>query len=119
MDMLTCSLRSELFPEGRPVYTKGRSSVSTYYSESSTVKNSLVADGCYIEGELENCVIFRGVSIKKGAKLKDCIILQDSVVGEQAQLSYIIADKNTSFSSGTVLIGNKALPVTVPKGKQI
>ena len=119
MDMLTSSLRSELFPEDRPVYTKGRSSVSTYYSENSSVKNSLVADGCYIEGEIENCVIFRGVRVKKGAKLKDCVILQDSVIGENASLSCVISDKNTSFSAGTTLCGSRVLPITVPKGKSI
>lgn len=119
MDMLTSSLRSELFPAVRPVYTKGRSSVYTYYGEDSSVKNSLVADGCYIEGELENCVIFRGVTVKKGAKLKDCVIFQDSVVGENAKLSCIIADKNTVFSDGIILVGSSVLPLTVPKGKRI
>ena len=119
MDMLTSSLRAELFPRERPVYTKGRSSVYTYYGEDSSVKNSLVADGCYIEGELENCVVFRGVTVKKGAKLKDCVISQDCLIGENVQLSCIIADKNVGFSDGTVLVGSPSLPVTVPKGKRI
>lgn len=119
MDMLKSSLRADLFPEDRPVYTKGRSSVSTYYSEDSSIKNSLVADGCYIEGELENCVVFRGVTIKKGAKLKNCVILQDSVVGKNAQLTCVIADKSVTFSDDTILTGNRELPLTVPKGKSL
>ncbi len=119
MDMLNSRLKAELFPEDRPVYTKGRSSVYTYYGEESSVKNSLVADGCYIEGELENCVVFRGVAVHSGAKLKDCVILQDCVIGKDVRLSSVIADKNVSFSDGTVLTGNKAMPVTVAKGKHI
>lgn len=116
LDMLNPKFKSDLFPEDRPVYTKGRSSVSTYYSESAKVKNSLVADGCYIEGELENCVLFRGVKVEKGASLKNCVILQDTIVGENARLSCLIADKNVIFGSGVTLTGNEILPITVPKG---
>lgn len=116
MDMLKRELREEIFPEDRPVYTKGRSSVSTYYAQGASVKNSLVADGCYIEGELENCIIFRGVEIHKGAKLKNCIIFQDSIVGENVSLTCVISDKHITFTSGMVLTGNHLLPLTVPKG---
>ena len=119
MDMLKSELRNELFHDDNPIYTKGRSSVSTYYGENAFAKNSLVADGCYIEGELENCVLFRGVRIKKGAKLKNCVIMQDSIVGENVLLSYVIADKYTVFSDRLVLSGSNALPIIVPKGKII
>lgn len=119
MDMLKQSLRSELLPEERPVYTKGRSSVSTYYSELASAKNSLIADGCYIEGQLENCVLFRGVKVGKGAKLKNCVIMQDSEICEDVTLDCVISDKDTVFSAGLTLTGSKLLPITVPKGKII
>lgn len=119
MDMLKQSLRNELFPEKRPVYTKGRSSVSTYYSEQASAKNSLIADGCFVEGQLENCVLFRGVKVGKGAKLKNCVIMQDSVIGENVMLDCVISDKDTVFSNSLTLIGSKILPITVPKGKNI
>ncbi|MEG0777777.1 MAG: glucose-1-phosphate adenylyltransferase subunit GlgD [Oscillospiraceae bacterium] len=119
MDMLNHDIIRELFPEERPIYTRGRSSVSTYYGENASAKNSLVADGCYIEGELENCVVFRRVKIKKGAKLKNCVIMQDTVVGEGANLTYVISDKEVTISSGLVLTGSNELPVTIPKGKSI
>jgi len=119
MDMLKYSCRKDLFPDDNPVYTKGRSSVSTYYADTASATNSLVADGCYIEGKLVNCVLFRGVQVKKGATLKNCVILQDSVIGENASLSYVIADKYSVFSDGLVLSGNEGLPITVPKGKLI
>lgn len=100
MDMLEARNRHELFPEDRPVYTKGRADVSTYYGEGSSVKNCLVADGCYIEGVVEHCVIFRGVRIEAGAVLKDCIIMQDSVIGAGAQLTNIISDKDVTVGGG-------------------
>ena len=119
MDMLTQSLKSELFPKNRPVYTKGRSSVSTYYAKEARVKNCLIADGCYIEGSLENCIVFRGVRVKKGAALRNCIIMQDAIIGENASLECVISDKETVFSAGLTLTGSSKLPITVPKGKII
>ena len=115
LDMLNEEYRNDLFSADRPIYTKGRSSVSTYYGEYSSVKNSLVADGCFIEGELTNCLLFRGVRIRKGAKLKNCVIMQDCIVGDNASLSYVISDKYTVFSNELVLSGSRALPITVPK----
>jgi glucose-1-phosphate adenylyltransferase len=115
MDMLRREYRGELFSAARPVYTKGRSSVSTYYGENASSQNSLVADGCYIEGELVNCILFRGVRVEKGAKLRNCVVMQDSVIGENAALSYVISDKYTVFSKGLVLSGTSLLPITVPK----
>ncbi|MDR0951927.1 MAG: glucose-1-phosphate adenylyltransferase subunit GlgD [Oscillospiraceae bacterium] len=115
LDMLNFENRDQLFPDDQPVYTKGRSSVSTYYDENASVTNSLIADGCKISGEVENCVIFRGVKIKKGAKLSNCIIMADTIVSEDAELTCVISDKNVFFNRGVVLMGNSSLPLTVPK----
>ena len=119
MDMLDSACRADLFPTERPVYTRVRSSVSTYYGEDSSARNSLVADGCYIEGSVENCVLCRGVRVKKGAVLKNCVLMQDTVVGENARLQYVVADKYTSFSDSAALSGSARLPFTVPKGKAV
>ncbi|MEA4894445.1 MAG: glucose-1-phosphate adenylyltransferase subunit GlgD [Oscillospiraceae bacterium] len=115
MDMLKAENRNDLFNGERPVYTKGRSSVSTYYGENAFCKNSLVADGCYIEGTLTSCVLFRGVRVKKGAVLKNCVLMQDSIVGENVSLSYVISDKYTVLTDRLVLSGSGALPIIVPK----
>ena len=88
IDMLDKEVMTDFFPEDRPIRTKERAEVSTYYSDEASVKNCLVADGCYIEGRLENCILFRGVKVGKGAKLKNCVILQDAVVGAGADLSH-------------------------------
>lgn len=119
MDMLDAKNRRELFPEDRPVHTKGRADVSTYYGDGAVVKNCLVADGCFIEGELENCVIFRGVRIEQGAVLKNCIIMQDTIIGPGATLNYIISDKDVTVDGGVTLAGSPKLPLVVPKGSKI
>lgn len=115
MDMLRSECRADLFPAERPVRTKSRSDVSTYYGEHAVSKNSLVADGCFIEGTVENCVVFRGVRIGKGAVIKNSIIMQDTAVGEGAELRCVISDKNVTVSPFVTLTGSPRLPLVLPK----
>ena len=118
-DLLRPGNRAALFPPSRPVRTKLESGASTYYSDEATSKNSLVADNCKIEGSIENCIVFTGVKIGKGAVLKNCIIMKDCSIGDGAKLDYVIADKNVTFAPGTVITGNEKLPILVPKGASV
>lgn len=119
MDMLKPENRSALFPASRPVRSKSSVDVSTYYGENARVRRSLVADGCRIEGELENCIVFSDVRIKKGAKLRDCIIMRGTQIGENAVLGNVIADKNVRLSQNQTLMGSERLPIVIPKGSSI
>lgn len=119
MDMLKPECRRQIFPADRPVRTKVHEEVSTYYGEGAVSRNSLVADNCMIEGSVENCIIFSGARIERGAKLRNCIIMRGGIVGEGAALDCVIADKYCSFSAGTILTGNAKLPMVVPKGSRI
>ena len=75
-----------------------------------------IADGCLIEGEVTDSIIFRGCHIAKGAKVTKSIIMQDSVIGAGAQLSNIISDKDVTVGAGVTLAGSPKLPLVVPKG---
>lgn len=119
MDMLDGETMADLFPESRPIRTKERAEVSTYYGDGARVKNSLLADGCYIEGELENCIVFRNVRVEKGAKLENCILMQDTVIRAGASLRCVIADKDVTVSQNCFLAGVPGLPILVPKGASI
>ncbi len=119
MDMLDSGIRHELFPADRPVFTKVREEVSTYYSAGSSSRNCLVADNCIIEGSIENCIIFSGARIAKGASLKNCIVMRGCTVGEDSRLEYVVVDKVVTFSPNTTLIGNEMLPIVVPKGSKL
>ena len=118
-DMLKPEIRHQLFPASRPVRAKTHEDVSTYYGENSRSVNSLVGDNCIIEGDVENCIIFSGVHVAAGARLRDCIIMKGSDVGAGVELSYVIADKSCKFSPGSVLVGSPKLPTVVPKGTEI
>ncbi|MBR1457743.1 MAG: glucose-1-phosphate adenylyltransferase subunit GlgD [Oscillospiraceae bacterium] len=119
MDMLRSENRRQLFPANRPVRTKEHEEVSTYYGEHAAVHNSLVADNCIIEGEVENCILFSGVRIEPGAKLHDCIVMRGCEVGEGVELDCVIADKFASFAPGVKLVGSPKLPTVVPKRTKI
>ena len=105
-----------LFSKKRPVYTKDRDDMPAIYGIGSNVKNSLIADGCVIEGEVENSIIFRGARIAKGAVVKNSIIMQDAFISENVKLDSIIADKNVVIKPNNILSGAPTYPVFIGKG---
>lgn len=117
MSLMDKAARKALFSVENPIYTKVRDEMPTRYGLGSKAVNCLVADGCLIEGEVENCIIFRGVRIGKGAKLKNCIIMQDTVVEDNVSLSYVVADKDVVFGKGTSITAAPSSIHYVPKGK--
>jgi glucose-1-phosphate adenylyltransferase len=105
--------------EDRPIFTKVRNSAPTYYSETSNVKNSLIADGCTIEGTVENSILFRGVKVGKGAVVKNSILFQDTIIGENGSVNYTLCDKNVVIRDNVTISGHTTLPLYVDKGKMV
>ena len=114
LSMLDYENRKELFGD-RSVFTKIRDSAPTKYGNSAIIKNSMIADGCVIEGEVENSIIFRNVKVARGSKVKNSIIMQNTVLGENSSLNCIIADKNVTIKDGVVLSGNENHPFYIGK----
>ncbi len=114
-DLLQANVRDALFCQNRPVLTKVRDDAPARYAIGGKVTNSLVADGCLIAGKVENCILFRGVHVGKEACLSNCVIMQDTVIGDKAQLSYVITDKNAEISPARTLIGFDSYPAYIAK----
>ena len=89
----------------------------TFYSDKSNVVNSIIANGCRIEGTVENCVIGRRVYIGKNTKIKDCIIMQNSRIEDDVVLDNVIADKGSEIRKGETLIGSTMYPLVIKKKK--
>lgn len=119
MELLDKEIRDELFRGKNPILTKVKDSVPTMYGENCKISNSLVADGCNIDGVVENSIVFRGAVIKKGAIVRNSIIMQNSVVGENCVLTNIISDKNVEISRDKVLTGYEKFPFVISKGTKI
>lgn len=109
----------KLFVPKRSIYTKVSDNAPVKYDLDSKVSNSLIADGCIIEGEVENSVLFRGVKVGKGAKVKNCILMQGTVVGDNAELNYLITDKNVSICENHILTSSPQYPMYVGKGASV
>ncbi|MGN0592686.1 MAG: glucose-1-phosphate adenylyltransferase subunit GlgD [Ruminococcus sp.] len=112
-------VRKSLFNSEAPIYTKTGDNAPVKYGLDSNVKNSSIADGCMIEGTVENCILFRGVKIGKGAVVKNCVLMQGTVVGEKCCLECIVADKNVEISAERVLTGSEEYPLYLGKKAKI
>lgn len=115
MDLLNPDVRNSLFGGEMQVYTKIKDSAPTKYGDNAIVKNSLISDGCQIDGEVYNSVLFRGVKVSRGAVLRNCIVMQDSIIGEGANLTSVICDKRAVFKDRRELAGCESFPIYVPK----
>ena len=118
MELLQKDVRDELF-SGRDIYTKVRDSAPSKYGADAQVKNSLISDGCEIEGTVENSILFRGVRVGKGAVVRNSIVMQDSVISDGASIDCVITDKNVVITSKRHLAGCESLPYIIQKGKHL
>lgn len=119
MQLLNPAIRAELFCPERPIRAKGADKSSTYLGPEGKCVNSLVADGCRIEGTVENSILFPGVVVEAGAVVRNCVLFKETVVRRDAQLSYIIADKDVEVLSNRTLMGHATYPIVLAKGSKV
>ena len=120
MQLLESETREQLFGiRNRPVLTKIRNSAPTRYCDGAKVSNSVVAEGCVIEGTVENSIIFRGVHVGKGAVVKNCILFQDTYVCQNAELNCVITDKNVMIKDKRKLSGHQTMPFYIGKNMSV
>ena len=120
MQLLNNDCREQLFNiPNRPILTKVRNSAPTKYCEGAEVVNSLIADGCIIEGKVENSIIFRGVKVGKGSVVKNSILLQDTYLGNRVSLNCVITDKNVVIKDDRQLSGHETMPFYIGKNVSI
>ncbi|WP_059170694.1 sugar phosphate nucleotidyltransferase [Bacillus sp. FJAT-27445] len=115
--LLNPGVWNKLFTKDRPILTKVKDEPPARYTSTSSVRNSMIANGCHIEGIVENCIIARGVTIGRGAVVKNCIIMQKSRVGENSTLEYVILDKDVTIEGGTDLRASEESPTVIRKGR--
>jgi len=109
--------RHDLFYYNHPVYTKVRDRVPSYYGETAEIENCIVADGCLLEGSAKDSVLFRQVTLHTGAEIKNCIVMNDTVIGEDCRLEYVIFDKDVTVRPGTKLMGTPGKPIIIKRGE--
>ena len=104
---------------GPPIYTKLHGGNPTRYINGCKAQNVMTADGCIIEGEVENSILFRSVKIAKGAKVKNCVLMQGTVVEAGADVEYLVTDKNVTITAGKEMKGTDTFPVYIGKNQTV
>jgi len=118
LDMLDPQIRGSLFyANGRRIHTKVHHSETTKYGKEADVRNSLVSNGCQIEGKVENCVLFRNVKVMEGAVVRNSVLQANTVIGAKAELNCIVTDRRVIITDGRTLLGYKTHPVYIEVGK--
>ncbi len=115
MELLDPSVWQELFFHAGPIHTKVKNESPVHYGHHAKVTNSLIANGCIIEGTVENSILFRGVHVQKGVHVKNSILMQKSDIGKNATLEYVILDKDVIITKGKNLQGDPDYPMVVGK----
>ena len=105
--------------KNRPIITKVRNSTPTKYTGDAVVKNSMIADGCVIEGTVENSILFRGVKIGKHTVVKNSILFQNTYTGDHVSLNCVITDKDVVIRDFRNLSGYETMPFCIGKGKMV
>jgi glucose-1-phosphate adenylyltransferase len=116
MDVLDPKIQTAIFRGADRIYTKVKDEVPVRYMSTASVKNSVIANGCTIGGNVENSVLFRGVYIGKGTTVKNSILLPQCEVGDDAEIENAVIDKKVSVRNRTRLVGSKDYPVIIRKG---
>jgi len=119
LSLIQKDVRQELFGGAHPVYTKVRDRVPSFYGENCRIENCSVADGCMLGGHVRNSVLFRQVTVYPTAQIENCVIMNDTVVGEGCQLRYVILDKDVYVRPGVKLMGTPSNPVIVKRGEVV
>lgn len=105
-----------LFRDEWPIYTRTNDSCPTQYFETAEVKNSVVSNGCLIEGTLENSVVGRGCVIQKGAVVKNSVLLPESVIGENVHIENQVVDKHAKVIHPAEVIASPEKPGYIHRG---
>ncbi len=119
MALLCKCVREGIFNAHHSIFTKVRDRVPTYYGDECQIENCLVADGCILDGKAEESVLFRNVTVCAGAEVEHCVIMNDAVIGEGAQLQYVILDKNVTVRPNAKLIGTASNPIIIKRGETV
>lgn len=119
MQLLDPEIREDLFCKERQISAKPAGMSSAFVLPGGTVRNSLVADGCVIEGTVENSILFTGVRVGKGAKISNCVLFKGASVDDGAEIKYIIADKNVRITASQTILGSSTYPIVISKDSQV
>ena len=100
MDLLNPNIPIDLYDPDWKMYSRNPVLPPQYIGENAVVENSMITDGCDVEGTVDFSVIFEGVKIEPGATVTDSIIMPGSVIKSGAVVEYAIVGENCVVGEG-------------------
>ena len=101
-----------LFDENWKIYSRNSYMTGHKISSTATVENSMITDGCRVDGSVKHSILFAGVKVEPGAKVEDAVVMGGTVIKAGAVVKHCIVAEN-------VVIGEKAVVGAMPaKGEQ-
>lgn len=119
MRLLKKEQYNNIFYKNGVVLTKSKDEPPARYGKSAIVKNSLVANGCIINGQVQNSIIFRGVTVEKDAIVKNSILFENTIIEKDSVLVKVITDKSVTIKEGVSLFGSSENPYVINKNSVI
>ena len=105
MDFLKKDVRDFFFKQYSDIYSKVDDLAPAKYNPGSSVKNSLIASGCIINGNVEDSVIFKKVYIGNNCTIKNCIVLNDVHIGDNSYFENCIIESRDTIKPNTTYVG--------------
>ncbi|MEW9051979.1 MAG: glucose-1-phosphate adenylyltransferase [Neobacillus sp.] len=103
MDLLNEECDLDLFDHDWRIYSVNPNRPPQYISPDAVVKESLINEGCTIEGEIDTSVLFQGVSVGKGSVIKESVIMPDATIGKNVKIEKAIVPCDVTIPDGTVI----------------
>lgn len=103
MDLLNPSMPLDVWDPEWKIYSRTAGRPPHYVGPHAKVENSMVTEGCIVDGELESAVLFAGVQVSPGAVVRDSIIMPGAVIEDGAQINYAIVAENAVVKKGAVV----------------
>ena len=119
MDLINIKTAQTLFDSEWPIYTRTNDSCPTHYYDTAEIRNSVVSNGCQVEGTIENSILGRGCIIHKGAVIKNSVILAGAEIGEGVHVENQVVDKLTKILHVKEVVSDPAFPGYIKRGDVI
>ena len=85
------------------IYSRSSVSPPQFVGEGAIISNSIITEGCKINGTVINSVLSHGVTVEAGATVKDSVIMANTYIGKDAKVEYSILDENITVEAGATV----------------
>lgn len=116
MDLINIKTAQTLFDSEWPIYTRTNDSCPTHYYDTAEIRNSVVSNGCQVEGTIENSILGRGCIIHKGAVIKNSVVLAGAEIGEGVHVENQVVDKLAKILHVKEVVSDPTLPGYIKRG---